>query len=173
MGGAVAMSQSATAPRTWALGDIAGKYLLKHSANLEADYVWNNAFGRTKKKVDYWPMPHAIFSSPQIASVGHTEEQLKEKGIPYLAGKYHYIDSGMGSAVAEEHGFVKILVHKKTRQILGCHIIGPEAASIIHEVIVAMRLKATIDKFIEAVHIHPAMSEVVQRAAWKLEKPQR
>ena len=155
-----------TAKNVWAFGDIAGKYLLKHSANLEAQYVWNNISGR-KKKVDYWPMPHAVFSSPQIAAVGYTEEELKEKGVDYVIGKHYYRGTGMGLALDEKDGFVKMLVERKSRKMLGCHIIGPDAASIIHEAVVAMKAGLTADAIAHTVHIHPALSEVVQRAAMK------
>ena len=158
-----------TAKNTWALGDIVGRYLLKHSANLEAKYVIMNALGRSKKPIDYWPMPHAVFSSPQIAAVGYTEEELKEKKKQYAVGRYYYKNSGMGAALAEEEGFMKILADRRNRKILGCHIIGPEAPSIIHEVIVAMKAGLTADALAETVHIHPAMSEVVQRAALRIE----
>jgi len=152
----------------WAFGDIAGKYLFKHSANLEALYAINNGFGSKKLKVDYYAMPHAIFSSPQIAGVGFTEEQLKEKNIPYYIGRYDYINTGMGMALKDEDGFVKIFVHKKTRKILGCHIIGTDASTLIHEVIVAMKVgDGTINNITKSVHVHPALSEVVQRAAYR------
>ena len=148
----------------WALGDIAGIYLFKHSANLEANYVYNNIFHK-KAKVNYHAMPHAIFSSPQIAGVGFTEQQLKEKNIPYAIGKYLYIRTGMGIALEDKEGFVKIYADKKTRKILGCHIIGTNASALIHEVIVAMKSgKGTIDNIKNAVHVHPALPEVVQRA---------
>ncbi|MEK6948683.1 MAG: dihydrolipoyl dehydrogenase, partial [Nanoarchaeota archaeon] len=118
-----------TARNIWALGDICGIYLFKHSANLEAQYVYNNAFVKQKKKIDYSAMPHAIFSSPQIAGVGYKEEDLKEKKIPYLVGRKNYIETGMGTALNDKEGFVKLLVHKKTRKILGCHIIGTAAST--------------------------------------------
>jgi mycothione reductase len=158
-----------TAHDVWALGDIAGKYLLKHSANLEAKYVFNNAFGREKKPVDYWPMPHAVFSSPQIAAVGYTEEELNEKGVNFAIGRYPYSSTGMGLALAEKDGFVKVMADRKTKKILGCHIIGPEAASIIHEVIVAMKNSLTTQQVVDTVHIHPAMSEVVHRAIARIQ----
>lgn len=117
-------------------------------------------------KVDYTAMPHAVFSSPQIAGVGFTEQELKEKKIPYLVGKYDYINTGMGTALKEEDGFVKFLVHKKSKKILGCHIIGKEASTLIHEVLVAMKIgSGKISDITRTVHIHPALSEVVQRAA--------
>ncbi len=158
-----------TAKNIWALGDICGIYLFKHSANLEAQYVYYNAFGKKKMKIDYYAMPHAIFSSPQIAGVGYTEEQLKEKEIDYFVGKKYYIETGMGTALNDKNGFVKLLVDRKTRKILGCHIIGTDASTLIHEVIVAMKAKQKVDILTDAVHIHPALSEVVQRAVWNIE----
>ncbi len=153
-------------PGVYALGDCIGKYLFKHSANLEADYAYNNLISESKLKVDYSAMPHAIFTSPQIASVGYTEQELKDKKINYAVGKYNYIDTGMGHAIEEKDGFVKILVEKSTRKILGCHILGQEASTLIHEVIIAMKSgDRTIDNISNSVHIHPALSEVIQRAA--------
>jgi len=111
-------------------------------------------------------MPHAIFTNPQIASVGYTEQELKDKKINYAVGKYNYIDTGIGQAIEEKEGFVKILVEKSTGKILGCHIIGHEASTLIHEVIIAIKSgSGTIDNITNSVHIHPSLSEVVQRAA--------
>lgn len=148
----------------WALGDIAGKYMFRHSANLEAGYVLNNLFSE-KKKVDYYPMPHAVFTHPQIAGVGLTEEECK--GKDYVVGKAFYKNTGMGAALEEKDGFVKFIVDKKSHEILGCHIIGPEASILLHEVLVAMKAdkKKALHLIRQTVHIHPAMSEVVQRAA--------
>lgn len=150
----------------WALGDVAGKYLFKHSANLEAEYILQNFFGR-KLAVDYYPMPHAIFTHPQIAGVGLTEQEVMQQKRKYVIGKYEYKNTGMGAALAEKEGFVKFIVDAKTEEILGCHIIGPEASTLIHEVVVAMkasRLNA-LQLLRSSVHVHPALSEVVQRAA--------
>ncbi|MEK6937024.1 MAG: dihydrolipoyl dehydrogenase [Nanoarchaeota archaeon] len=152
-------------PGIYALGDCIGKFLFKHSANLEAEYVYSNLVLNKKEKVDYFAMPHAVFTNPQIASVGFTEQELKEKKIPYSVSKYSYIDTGMGHAIEEKDGFVKILVDKQGK-ILGCHILGHEASTLIHEVIVAMKSgNGNIKNIINSVHIHPALSEVVQRAA--------
>ena len=151
------------------MGDIAGKYLFKHSANLEAQYVYYNAVLNKKIKVDYSAMPHAIFSSPQVAGVGLREQDLKAKEIDYAVGKYNYIDSGMGIALQDNEGFVKIFADRKTRKILGCHILGTDASTLIHEVIVAMKSGLKVDSIQEAVHVHPALSEVVQRAVNNIE----
>ena len=153
-----------TAKSTWALGDIAGKFLFKHSANLEAQYVYNNAILNKKHPVDNSAMPHAIFSSPQIAGVGLREQDLKQKKIDYAAGRYDYINSGMGIALQDKEGFVKIFADRKTRKILGCHILGTDASTLIHEVIVAMKNNLSVDAISNSVHVHPALSEVVQRA---------
>jgi len=158
-----------TAKNIWALGDIIGKYLFKHSANLEAQHVFNNAILGKKFKIDYLAMPHAVFSSPQIAGVGLREQDLIDKKVDYVVGKYHYKQTGMGIAIQDNEGYVKILADKKTRKILGCHIIGTDASTLIHEVVVAMRAGLTADSIREAVHIHPALSEVVQRAVNNIE----
>lgn len=157
-----------TAEGVWAGGDIAGKFQFKHSANMESQYMYHNAFNqKLKKRVDYSAMPHAIFSSPQIAGVGSRQQDLK-KGT-FMVGKYFYRDTGMGAAMKDETGFAKILVDRKSRKILGCHIIGPDASTLIHEVVVAMKSgTGTIDNITKSVHVHPALSEVVQRAADQL-----
>ena len=158
-----------TAKNTWALGDIVGKYLFKHSANLESEYVYTNAVIGKRVKANYDAMPHAIFSSPQIAGVGLREQDLIEKKIDYSVGKYKYIDSGMGTALQDREGFVKILADRKTRKILGCHILGTDASTLIHEIVVAMKAGLPADAISDAVHVHPALSEVVQRAVNSIE----
>jgi len=155
-------------PGIWAFGDIAGKYLFKHSANLEAEYVTLSVVSNHRHPVDYSAMPHAVFSNPQIAGVGATEQELKEKKTEYLVGKYAYRDTGMGEAMAEEDGFVKFLADYDGK-ILGCHILGPDASTLIHEVLVAMKAgHSHIDDIINTIHVHPALSEVVQRAAGRV-----
>jgi len=158
-----------TAKNVWAIGDIAGKYLFKHSANLEAQYVYKNAILGKKLKVDYTAMPHAIFSSPQVAGVGMREQDLKEKKIDYAVGKYRYIKSGMGKALKDEEGFMKIYVGRKTRKILGCYILGTDASTLIHEVLVVMKNNLAVDAITSTVHIHPALSEIIQRCVNRIE----
>ena len=150
----------------WALGDIAGIYLFRHSANLEAEYVLNNVLG-TKKAVDYYPMPHSIFTSPQIAGVGLTEQEAQEQKKKYVVGKEYYKNTGKGFALGEKDGFVKFIVDKKTKEILGGHIIGPEASVLLHEVLVAMKAgrSKALNLLRDTVHVHPSLNEVVQRAA--------
>lgn len=153
-------------PGIWAIGDIAGKYLFKHSANLEAEYVTIALVTPAHRHpVDYTAMPHAVFTNPQIAGVGATEQDLKAKGEDYMVGRYKYSGTGMGEAIAEQDGFVKFIADYEGK-ILGCHIIGPEASILLHEVLVAMKAgSGKLGDIVNTVHIHPALSEVVQRAA--------
>ena len=152
----------------FALGDIIGRYEFRHSANLEAQYAFYNLLNHKKKiPVDYSAMPHAIFSSPQVAGVGYTEQELKRRSKKeYVKSIYRYIDTAMGKALEDREGFVKLLVSKDNRKILGCHIIGSQASVLIHEVLVAIKSgDGTIDNIAKTVHVHPALSEVIVRAA--------
>jgi dihydrolipoamide dehydrogenase len=157
-----------TMPGIFAVGDVAGKYQFKHSANLESQYALNNIMDNYKKiPVNYTAMPHAIFSHPQIAGVGLTEQELRANGtVEYAISTYPFINTGMGKAIDDKDGFVKFLISKKDRAILGCHILGADASVLIHEVLVSMREgNGTIDSIFKTVHIHPSLSEVVSRAA--------
>ena len=154
-----------TAPGVWALGDIVGEYLLKHSANLEAAYAAHNIFNRDNRvAVDYHAMPSAVFASPQVASVGLTERAAMEGDVPYEAATYGYRDTAYGASIADREGFVKVLAHSETEEILGCHIIGTDASILIQEVANAMRLRQSVDAITQAIYVHPALPEVVQRA---------
>ena len=152
----------------FALGDVVGRYQFKHNANNEARYAYHNMLVPDTKKVpvDYTAMPHAIFSSPQVAGVGFTEQQLSLKGIDYQKSIYPYIMTGMGEAIQDRDGFVKFLVSSNDKKILGCHIIGTDASTLIHEVLVAMKAgDGTVQNITKTIHIHPALSEVIARAA--------
>ncbi|MFL6407713.1 MAG: dihydrolipoyl dehydrogenase family protein [Nitrososphaeraceae archaeon] len=173
----------------FALGDAIGRYLFKHSANYEAQYAFYNILHPDRMiPISYYAMPHAIFSSPQVAGVGFTEQELAKKQqennkqndnkndntkniIDYRKSVYHYIDTAMGLAIKDHDGFVKFLTGKKDGKILGCHIIGSQASILIHEVLAAMRGytddngDGTIENITKSIHIHPALSEVVARAA--------
>ena len=152
-------------PGIWALGDIVGRYLLKHSANLEAAHVAHNIFNpEAKAAVDYHAMPHAVFASPQVASVGLTEQAAREHSVPFVTGSYNYSDTAYGSSIEDDVGFVKVLAHEETREILGCHIIGSEASILIQEVANAMRTREATSAITQAIYVHPALPEVVQRA---------
>jgi mycothione reductase len=149
----------------WAFGDAIGKQMFKHVANYEAGIAWHNAVHDHKVAMDYSIAPHAVFTHPQLASVGLKEAEARQMGYDLLVGVAPYRDTAMGGAMGLPEGFVKVIVEKETGKILGAHIIGPEASSLIQEVVNAM---ITDDRsyapIIRAMHIHPALSEVVQNA---------
>jgi dihydrolipoamide dehydrogenase len=147
----------------WALGDIVGEFLLKHSANHEARTAARNIFGDDLEPVDYSAMPFAVFASPEVAGVGASESDLRDADREYAMNTYSYEDTARGDAMKAE-GFVKVLIDPQG-EILGCHIIGPDASTLIQEVVVAMKSgSGTVQDIRNAVHIHPALPEVVQRA---------
>lgn len=153
----------------WALGDAIGKQMFTHAGSQEAELVWHNATQEKKKKMDFRIVPHAIFTHPQIASVGFTEEQAKkEYGI--LVGRAKYSDTVKGEAMMEEEGFAKAIVEKDTQRILGFHIIGPEASTLIQEVVTAMANKDTIKSITNSMHIFPGLSELIPETLNNLEK---
>jgi mycothione reductase len=149
----------------WAFGDAIGREMFKHVANYEAGIAWHNAVHDHKVPMDYSAAPHAVFSHPQVASVGLKEAEAKQKGYKILVGTALYKDTAMGGAMGEPEGFVKVIVERETGKILGGHIIGAEASIIIQEIINAMATETrTYAPIIRAMHIHPAMPEVVQNA---------
>ncbi len=149
----------------WAFGDAIGKHMFKHVANYEAGIAWHNAVHDHKAKVDYSAVPHAVFSEPQVASVGLTEAEAKAKGHKILVGVALYRDTAMGAAMGEPDGFVKVIVEHDSGKILGGHIIGPEASILIQEIINAMNTEdRSYMPIVRAMHIHPALPEVVQNA---------
>lgn len=157
-----------TAENVWAFGDIAGNYLFRHSANFEGQYLLASAIHKAiDTPINYIGMPHAVFTSPQIAGVGEREDDLKARGANYVVGLNKYLDSAMGMALRSDHGFVKILIEKGTHKILSCHIIGHEASVLIHQIIPLIRLESKLEDLLYMIHIHPALSEIVRNAARK------
>jgi mycothione reductase len=149
----------------WAFGDAIGIQMFKHVANYEAGVAWHNAVHDHKTKMDFSVAPHAVFSHPQVASVGLTEEQAKEQYRHILVGQAPYSEAAMGAAMGFPEGFVKVIVERETGKILGGHIIGPDASILIQEIINAMVTETgTYAPIAQAMHIHPAISEVVQNA---------
>lgn len=164
-----------TQPYIWAFGDANGKFLFKHVANYESGIVFYNAILKKKVKVDYHAVPYAVFSYPEIASVGMGEKEAIEKygQENVLIGFEKYEDTGKGKAMAVKDYFVKIILEKNTQRILGAHIIGPYASILIQEIVNLMYTKEeTGNPIIQGMHIHPALSEVVQRAFYSLMPPE-
>jgi dihydrolipoamide dehydrogenase len=144
----------------WALGDIIGKQMFTHAGDREAEVAWHNAAHKKKMKMDFSAVPHAVFTHPQIASIGLTEEQAR-KEHEILVGKAKYADTVMGTAMMEEEGFAKAVVDKNTKKILGFHIIGPEASLLIQEVVNVVAHQSDISYITNSMHIFPALSELI------------
>ncbi|MEW5900888.1 MAG: dihydrolipoyl dehydrogenase [Acidobacteriota bacterium] len=155
----------------WAAGDAIGQKMFKHAANWEADVAWRNAFHGEKLKVDLNVIPHAVFTHPEIASVGMGEKEAA-KTYDILVGLARYMDVARGQALAEKDGLAKIIVEKQTGKILGFHIIGPDASILIQEVINAISAGATVEPLLNGLHIHPAMPELVPAAISRLAEPE-
>lgn len=149
----------------WAFGDVIGIMPFKHTANEQVGSVIRNAFYDMHETIDYHTIPHAVFSSPQVAGVGYTEQYLQENSIKYRVGKYELKNTAMGGAL-QENGLVKLLVDEKGK-ILGGHIVGPQASVLIQEIVIAMKI-GDIKSISSAVHVHPALSEWVHRATFSL-----
>lgn len=159
-----------TKENIWALGDAIGKQMFRHAANREAVFAWHNTIHENKIKMDYRATPHAVFSHPQIASVGLTEEQAR-KDHDILVGKAKYSDVAKGAAMMEEESFAKAIVEKDTGKILGFHIIGPHAPILIQEVINALASESTVNYIANGMHIHPALSELILTTFGNLREP--
>jgi dihydrolipoamide dehydrogenase len=155
-----------------AFGDAIGRAMYRHVANKEANIVWHTFSSGHGHPINYDRVPYAVFSWPQIGSVGLTEAQAKERGEEYYIGEYNYSDTAKGAAMMEEDGYVKVLLRKEDYKILGAHIIGPFAPILIQEVINVMSAgDGTVHPLADAMHIHPALPEVVHRAFFKLREP--
>ena len=160
-------------PNVYAFGDADGGYLFKHVANYEAEVVYQNAFLKRRVKVDYHAVPHAVFTYPEVASVGLKEgeaiERYGEQNV--LIGFERYEDTAKGEAMNAKHYFVKVILTNQLK-ILGAHIVGPYASILIQEVINLMYTREqSALPLIESMHIHPSLSEVVQRACSNLMTP--
>jgi mycothione reductase len=155
----------------WAFGDIIGKKMFRHTANAESELVWHNAVHGKKSRMNYLTVPHAVFSWPEIASVGLGEaEAVKIIGKhEVLVGRASYSDVARGEAMQESEGFAKAIVHRKTGKILGYHIIGPQASILIQEVVNAMAGDGSLWTVARGQHIHPALPEVVLKALGRLQ----
>jgi mycothione reductase len=149
-----------TKKNIFAVGDINGQQMFTHVANVEASLAADNVIHGSKTKMDYRAAPHAVYSHPQIASVGMTEEAAR-KAHKVLVGKARYSDVAQGQAMLEESGFAKAIVEADTGKILGFHIIGPYAPILIQEVINAMASGGGIDQIQAGMHIHPAITELI------------
>jgi dihydrolipoamide dehydrogenase len=150
----------------YALGDCVGRYLFRHTVNYEGEYLVRTALkGETASPIDYGPVPHAVFSTPEIAGVGLTEQEALVQGREFIVGRSAYADSNAGLARGYEHGFVKLLIERSTHRILGAHILGDEASDMIHLFIAMMKMQGRLEDLLDMIFIHPALPEVARDAA--------
>jgi mycothione reductase len=158
------------AENVWAFGDAIGKHMFTHVANREALVAWHNSVHDHRVEMDYSSVPHAVFSHPQIASVGLTEAQASES-LDILIGEAKYLDVAKGQAMMETDGFAKAILERESGKILGFHIIGPYAPILIQEVVDAMANDQGVDWVAAGLHIHPALPEVAVRTLHSLREP--
>jgi dihydrolipoamide dehydrogenase len=155
-----------TAPGIYAIGDVAGPPMLAHKGSREgivfAEYL---AGLQHVHPVNYGNIPNATYCHPEVASVGATERELKEKGVAYKVGKFPFSANGRARTAGETEGFVKILADAKYGEILGAHIVGAHATEIIHELAVARENELTIEEVDLTVHAHPTLSEAIAEAS--------
>jgi dihydrolipoamide dehydrogenase len=156
-------------PGVYAVGDVVRGPMLAHKGSEEGVAVAERIAGQSAH-VNYHVIPWVIYTHPEIAWVGHPEQDLKKAGISYNAGMFPFAATGRALAVDDTAGRVKILAHKHTDEVLGVHIIGPQASELIAEVVIAMEFSASAEDIARTVHAHPTLSEAVHEAALSVHK---
>lgn len=151
------------ADNIYAIGDVVKGAMLAHKAEEEGVFVAEQLVGQ-KPHVNYLLIPNVVYTWPEVAAVGYTEEQLKEKGISYKSGKFPFMASGRARASGDVDGLVKVLADAKTDEILGVHMIGPRTADMIAEAVVAMEFRASAEDIARMSHAHPTYTEVFREA---------
>ncbi len=159
-------------PNIYAIGDCIAGPMLAHKAEEEGVAIAETCAGK-KGHVNYLTVPGIVYTWPEVASVGYTEEQLKEKGVEYKAGKFPFTPNGRAKAMGSTDGFVKILADKKTDRVLGCHIVGPRASDMIAEAVMAMEFGGSAEDIARAFHAHPTLAEVMREAALAVDNNSR
>ena len=164
--GAIAVNEhmSTNVPGVYAIGDVAGGFMLAHMASREGEVAAEHALGR-ESSMDYRAVPNCVFTMPEIAGVGLTEQEAKASGIPYKKSRFPFTASGRALAMGQTAGMVKMICHEDTGQVLGLHIMGPHATDLIAEGALAVRSGATADDIVQTIHAHPTLPEAVREAA--------
>jgi dihydrolipoamide dehydrogenase len=152
------------AQNIFAIGDVTGRIQLAHVASHEGIRAVTNIVKQESLPVDYKVVPNCIYTVPEVASVGLTESEAKEKGHDVTIGKFNFRPLGKAMATGEQEGFVKIVAEKKYGEVLGVHMLGAHVTDMIHEGVVALKLEATLESMVDAIHAHPTMSEAVLEA---------
>jgi dihydrolipoamide dehydrogenase len=156
-------------PNVWSVGDVVRGPMLAHKAEEEGVAVAERIAGQ-HGHVNFNTIPWVIYTSPEIAWVGQTEQQLKKAAIPYNAGVFPFLANGRARALGDTRGFVKILAHKDSDEVLGVHIIGPSASELVAQAVMAMEFKASSEDIARICHAHPSLSEATKEAALAVDK---
>jgi dihydrolipoamide dehydrogenase len=156
-------------PGIYAIGDLIPGPMLAHKASAEGIAAVESMAGHAGE-VNYDTIPSVVYTAPEVASVGMTEEQVKQRQIPYCVGSYPFTGAGRARCMGETDGFVKLIAHSKTDRILGVHIIGPRAADMIAECVLAMEFGASSEDIARTIHGHPTFAEALQEAAMHVRK---
>ncbi|THJ35233.1 dihydrolipoyl dehydrogenase [Lampropedia aestuarii] len=156
-------------PGIWAVGDVVRGPMLAHKAEEEGVAVAERIVGQ-HGHVNFGTVPYVIYTSPEIAWVGRTEQQLKADGVKYKAGSFPFLANGRARALGDTTGLVKVIADAATDEILGVHIVGPQASELISEAVVAMEFKASSEDIARICHAHPTLSEVTKEAALAVDK---
>jgi mycothione reductase len=159
-----------TVPGVHAVGDVAGEFMLQHAASYEVHYLRQRLLRGEQDPINMGAMPHAVFSDPEVAAVGLTEKQVTESGRPHVVVMKDWKASARAMSTRLDYPRTKMLVDPDTHEILGCHLIGPEASTMIHEVMMVMRLDNDVRHIKDLIHIHPALPEALLAAAVSAEK---
>ncbi len=154
-----------TAPGVYCIGDVAGPPMLAHKGSREGVFVAELIAGHKPHAIRYDNIPSVTYCHPEVASIGLTEDQCKEKKLDYQVGRFPFSANGRARATNETEGFVKIIRDKKYGEILGAHIVGGHASEMIHELTVARENEYTVEEVELAVHAHPTLSEAIAEAA--------
>jgi dihydrolipoamide dehydrogenase len=159
-------------PGIFAMGDVIGRTMFRHTANYHAQLVWINAFAKNKMKLDEHAVPHAIFGYPEVASVGITQSEAKAKGIKVLVGLSEYYDCAKGYAMGERDSFAKVVVDMTSFQIIGVSAVGTNASILVQAMVYLMNAgDRTYIPMARSQTIHPALSEVMVNAFGNLHDP--
>ena len=150
-------------PNLWAIGDCTRGVMLAHKASAEGKMVAERIMGQ-KTEINYDHIPFVIYTNPEVAWVGLTEQDLLAKNIKYKKGIAHFLSNGRAMALGAKFGFIKILACSETDRVLGAHMVGPMVAEVLAEVVLAMEFKASSEDIARVIHSHPSLSEVLQEA---------
>lgn len=151
-------------PHIYAIGDINGKMMFAHAATFQGIVALDHIMG-VENNIDLSVMPAAVFTSPEAASVGKTEDECKEAGIPVKCLKSFFRANGKAVTMAQTDGFCKLIVNSETDELLGCHLFGPHSSDIVQEICALISRKTTLAQFKDIIHTHPTLTEVLQSAA--------